>query len=273
MAEARSPISPTAHYTGEVWTRNGLSHPALGTAAGRLMFESMRVPMAATKALGGTTLEEMLLARHVLIDRVLEEAIERGDVSQVVEIAAGLSPRGWRFSQRYGDLVTYIETDLPEMAGRKRRALEEAGSLGPDHRVVVLDALREEGPDSLAAVAAGLDPQRGVALITEGLLSYLGRDAVVGLWRRAARAISPFPHGLYVSELHLAGENAHPTITVGTRLLSLFVRGRVEMHFDDEAEAIAVLTGAGFARADLHRGSEVLETEGARNVRVIEALT
>src|SRR5262245_42505283 len=261
MAPTRSPISPTAHYTGAVWARNGLSHPALATSAGRAMFESMRLPMAATKALGGTTLEEMLLARHRLIDRVLEEAIERGEVSQVVEIAAGLSPRGWRFSQRYGERVTYIETDLPEMVTRKRQALEEAGSLGPDHRVVVLDALREDGPESLDSVAAGLDPARGAAVITEGLLSYLARDDVLGIWRRTARALSPVSYGMYVSELHLAGENSHVTIAVGTRLLSVFVRGRVEMHFDDEAEAAGALTAAGFPEARLHSGSEVYETE------------
>ena len=31
-------ISPTAHYTGYVWARNGLSHPSLETAQGRLLF-------------------------------------------------------------------------------------------------------------------------------------------------------------------------------------------------------------------------------------------
>ena len=31
-------ISPTAHYTGFVWARHGLSHPALVTAEGRALF-------------------------------------------------------------------------------------------------------------------------------------------------------------------------------------------------------------------------------------------
>ncbi len=29
-------ISPTAHYTGYVWARNGLSHPELETLEGRV---------------------------------------------------------------------------------------------------------------------------------------------------------------------------------------------------------------------------------------------
>jgi O-methyltransferase involved in polyketide biosynthesis len=273
MSDSRSPISPTAHYTGAVWTRNGLSHPALSTSAGSLMFESMRLPMAATRALGGTTLEDMLLVRHRLIDELLEAAIEDGRVSQVVEIAAGLSPRGWRFARRYGDRLTYIESDLPEMAERKRQALAEAGSLSDEHEVVVLDALSDDGEHSLASVTAGLSRDRGVAVITEGLLSYLDREAVIGLWGRIARDLRPFPHGLMLSELHLASENAYWTTMLGARLISLFVRGRVAMHFDEQPDAVRALEAAGFAAATLHGGSRISDGRGARTVRVIEAVT
>jgi len=51
----------------------------------------------------------------------------------VIEVAAGLSPRGWRFRRRYGDRLTYVEADLPAMAARKRGALERMGSLGDRH--------------------------------------------------------------------------------------------------------------------------------------------
>jgi hypothetical protein len=57
-------ISPTAHYTGFVWARNGLSPPGLATLEGRVLFESLRAPMAISDRLGGGTLEEYLLARH-----------------------------------------------------------------------------------------------------------------------------------------------------------------------------------------------------------------
>src|SRR6476619_3445777 len=110
MEEPRTSISPTAYYTGAVWARHGLSHPALSTARGRLMYRSVQPAMAVTEALGGTRLEDFLLTRHLLIDSLLEEAIERGEVSQVIEVAAGLSPRGWRFAERHGERLTYIET-------------------------------------------------------------------------------------------------------------------------------------------------------------------
>jgi O-methyltransferase involved in polyketide biosynthesis len=177
-------ISPTAHYTGYVWARNGLSHRELATTEGRILFDSLQPAMLASRALGGPTLEEYLLARHRAIDARLERAIERDEVSQVIEVAAGLSPRGWRFAQRYVERLTYIEADLPEMAERKRAALERMGSLSERHQVREVDALRDDGPGSLAAVFAGLDENAGVAIITEGLLGYLPPDAVAGMWRR-----------------------------------------------------------------------------------------
>src|SRR5207253_6217343 len=139
-------ISPTAHYTGYVWTRNGLSDPELETVEGRVLFETLRVPMTVSALLGGGTLEAYLLTRHRAIDALLERAIDEGRVAQVVEVAAGLSPRGLRFTRRYGERLTYIEADLPDMVARKRAALERIGSLSERHRVEEVDALREQGP-------------------------------------------------------------------------------------------------------------------------------
>ena len=188
-------ISPTAHYTGQVWLRNGLSHPLLGTREGRLLFDSLQPLMRTSTLLGGPSLEPYLLARHHAIDARLEHAIEHDGVTQVLEVATGMSPRGWRFASRYGERLTYVEADLPAMAARKRRALERIGSLSAAHRVVDLDALRDRGPLSLQAVAGELDPARGLAIITEGLLGYLAPDDMTGLWRRFARTLDGFAGG------------------------------------------------------------------------------
>src|SRR4051794_2883428 len=112
-------ISPTAHYTGHVWVRNGLSHPELATLEGRVMFDAIEPAMIASRVVGGPTLERMLLARHRLIDDLLTRSIDDGRIGQVIEIACGMSPRGWRFAERYGDEISYIEADLPDMAARK----------------------------------------------------------------------------------------------------------------------------------------------------------
>lgn len=264
-------ISPTAHYTGHVWGRNGLSHPELATREGRVLFNALQPMNRMSRATGGPTLEAGLLARHRVIDAVLAEAIDDGAVAQVIEVACGMSPRGWRFSQRYGDKLTYVEADLPAMAARKREALRRMGSLSDSHRVVELDALRDDGPESLAAVAETLDPDKGLAIITEGLLTYLDRESVLRLWRRFATGLAGFPIGLYLADLRLSGDagRTERAFYVG---LSAFVRGRVHMHFADEDEALAALQATGFTRARLHRGDSVPGPSGDPGVRLIRVV-
>jgi O-methyltransferase involved in polyketide biosynthesis len=271
-------ISPTAEYTGYVWAKNGLSHPALTTRTGSLLFNSMRPTMALTRALWGVTLEGSLLARHRLIDLLLERAIDDGRVSQVLEIACGMSPRGWRFARRYGERITYVEADLPAMAARKREALERAGSLGQHHRVAEIDALAEEGPLSLAALTASLDSERGLAIVTEGLVHYLDPADLAGLWRRIAGTLARFPHGIYLCDLHLEDEAGGPLADAFRLALSAFVRGRVHPHFADVQEAQTALAEAGFAASTLHRPLDfadriAVDERAAGLVRVIEAKT
>lgn len=268
-------ISPTAHYTGYVWVRGGLSDPRLSTPEGRLLYESLRGVMAASLLLGGNSLERYLLARHRSIDRLLEKAVESGRISQVIEVAAGMSGRGWRFSSRYGERIHYLEADLPAMAERKRQALAEMGSLSEHHRVVDLDALADAGPDSLAGVASSLRPERGTAIITEGLLGYLDTPSLLHLWRRVASVLDGFAEGLYLSDLHV-GAVADLAVRVFRLLLSAFVRGNVHLHFDRASEAVAELRKAGFSEVVVRPATEVLgtgERGGGQLVHIIEAST
>jgi O-methyltransferase involved in polyketide biosynthesis len=258
-------ISPTAHYTGYIWARNGLSHPELETIEGRVLFELVRPAMILSQALGSGTLEAYLLARHEAIDAALTRAIEEQGVTQVLEVACGLSPRGWRFSERYGERLTYVEADLPAMAARKRRALERMGSLSERHRIVEIDVLRDGGPGSVAEVAAQFDRAGGLAIITEGLLGYLPTDAVRGVWRRFASTLSEFDTDRYIAELHLSSIQT-PVIRAFRVVLGAFVRGRVYLHFESEGEAVAELEAAGF------RSAEVRESR-SRLVHIIEAST
>jgi O-methyltransferase involved in polyketide biosynthesis len=266
-------VSPTAHYTGYVWARNGLSHAELATRQGRVLFEALRPVMAVSRALGGATFETYLLARHPAIDALLERAIETGEVTQVLEVACGLSPRGWRFSRRYGDKLTYVEADLPEMAARKRRALQRIGSLGDHHYVRDLDVLEHGGPDSLEAVAAGLNPGEGLAIVTEGLLNYLPSEAVADIWRRVAVVLGSFEQGIYLSDLDLGGVQT-PAVRAFDLLLAAFVRGPVYVHFDNAAQAEAALQAAGFDAAQVHAAASLTvqaRGTGSEFAQILEA--
>jgi O-methyltransferase involved in polyketide biosynthesis len=271
-------ISPTAHYTGQTWVQSDLSHPELATWQGRLIFDALRPPMALSRALGGPTLEGLLLARHRIIDYELDRLIEAGTVTQVVEAAAGMSPRGWRFCRRYGERLTYLECDLRAMAERKRNALARMGSLTDRHRVVELDVLSDGGSGSLASLVDTLDHEEGLAIVTEGLLTYLDDQQVATTWRRFAAALREFPRGRYLADLRLAAADRSLSERVFNVVLSGFVRGRVHGHFGNEVEVAGAIKAAGFEGARVYRGdthpaarADQLDP-GAGVIRVIEGV-
>lgn len=268
-------ISPTAHYTGETWVKNGLSHPRLATWQGRLFHATLALPNALSRRFGGPSLDGLLLARHRIIDALLDDLVQ-GGVSQVIEAACGMSPRGWRFSERYGDALTYIEADLPPMARRKREALAQMGSLDEHHRVADLDILRDGGPDSLEALVELMDPAKGLVIVTEGLLTYFNDDTVEALWARLARMLQPFATGAYLADLRVG----HPGVTerAGELMLGAFVRGGVHAYPGDQASTEAAFRAAGFKQATLHRcdeqpaAADVAGDAGAAMLSVVEAV-
>lgn len=272
-------VSPTAHATGYLWYRHGLSDAALVTPQGQRLDRGFRALTGLTQKVSGISLDAMMLARHKGIDAVLCEAIDAGRVTQVIEIAAGLSARGWRIRQRYGDRIRYIETDLPDMVRTKRALLENAGLLGPRHQIVVLDALATRGPRSLAAVARQLDRSQGTAIITEGLMNYLAPDAANGFWKRAAKVLGDFRHGVYLSDAYLTRDNRNLAMLAFGAILQVFVRGRMHVHFQTEARAIDHLERAGFSEVRLHDTASIPETaeharvRGGALVRILEART
>jgi O-methyltransferase involved in polyketide biosynthesis len=275
-------ISPTAYYTGHVWCRNGLSDPALDTREGAALFALMRPAMRVGRALtGGVALEEMLLQRHRIIDHLLSQAIESGRVGQVLEIAAGMSGRGVRFARRYGPRgLVYVEGDLAGMAALKRSRLASAGLQGEGHHIVALDVLAGGGPLALEqATARLLDPRKGIAVVTEGLLSYFDTPTAEGLWRRLSGFVAPFAGDVYLSDLHVGGAYTSRPARVFRRMLQVFVRGRTHTHFARIADVAPALAGHGFARATVHRPrdwSAELSLPGAgglETVQVLEAST
>ena len=272
-------VSPTAYATGYFWYRHGLSHPGFLIPEGRRMDRRFRVLMGLVKLVSGVSIEALMLARHKGIDALLARHIESGKVTQVIELAAGLSPRGWRFKQRYGAKLTYVETDLPHMAELKLRLLEQAGLGTPGHRVAALDALADDGAQSLGALASTLDPAQGVAIITEGLMSYLDPPAAQGVWRRIARTLRDFPHGVYLADSYVRSDRYGVGGQVFRGFIQRSVRGRMHVHFETVADAEAQLRAAGFAQVALHEPATIAETreiaqrKGGNRVRVLEALT
>lgn len=259
-------ISPTAYYTGHVWYRNGLASRAFYSRRGHVLFASIQpIIRAASLFNGGLLPETFILQRHRLIDYLLRDALEKRGIKTVVEIASGMSPRGYRFKREFGEGIDYIEADLPAMAANKCRVLEKAGFPGGWHKVVAVDVTVDSGPlcmeEAIGPVLGGSAP---VAIVTEGLVHYLSRDTVTRMWRRLA-ALCSCSGSLYLTDLHLASTTPKDLFTRAWRGgIHLLTRGKTYLHFTDRDDAERSLVDAGFARSRLHDPNAYADALGLR---------
>ncbi|KAF1052860.1 MAG: hypothetical protein GAK43_01712 [Stenotrophomonas maltophilia] len=242
-------ITPSAHYTGYVWYRHQLAEAAFATRMGRWVHGCVAPINWGAKLGFGLDIEDFLLQRHLLIDGCLVRAIEAEPQTQVVEIACGLSPRGRRFCQRYPDLH-YLEADLPPMAQRKAQLLERQGWLNQRHRVQPVDILAADGPHSLAVLFAGLDPQRPVVVITEGLVNYFQRPLIEAFWTRLAARLQGFAAGRYLTDLYpdLREHPRYRQIRWGVGLIGRLTRGDYPLHYRSDAQIGEAFQRCGFAQ-------------------------
>jgi O-methyltransferase involved in polyketide biosynthesis len=276
-----SSISFTAHYTGHVWYRNGLSADAFSTTQGALYYGLLAPFEALGNRLVGTNVRESLLQRHFLIDHLIEEAITREGITQVLEIACGLSPRGWRFTNRFPQLK-YVEADLPDMARNKEQLLRANGALGDARHKVITCNILADGDDSLEAVVAReFDPSRPLLVITEGLVNYFDLDTISGFWRRLEAVLQRFPAGIYLTDNYALLES-HPLrrlLKVLAGMLGSISRSNANFHFGRDEEMAAHFLACGFAGSRVHNPRDYYgrigmpETRAAPIVRIIEART
>jgi O-methyltransferase involved in polyketide biosynthesis len=136
-----------------------------------------------------------------------------------------------------------------------------------------MDALSDSGPDSVQAVATELDPTAGLAIVTEGLVGYLPQEATEGMWHRFANTLSGFTAGRHICHVHLRDVDALQVEAL-SMVLSVFVRGRVRVHYRDAAAVERALRDAGFARAEVHSAADLLDQKpnpASRHAHMVEA--
>lgn len=268
-------ITPSAHYTGYVWYRHHLAEAPFATAFGRFAHGALAPVNWGARVAFGLDVERFLLQRHLLIDSLLRDAIERRGVRQVVEIACGLSPRGRRFCSRYPDL-RYLEADLPPMAARKRLLLREQGWLDARHQVRPVDILARQGMHDLSALFAGLDREAPVLVITEGLVNYFELPVMEAFWTRLADQLRPFPSATYLTDLYpdLREHPRYRQLRWGIDLVGRLTRGRYYLHYRGDAAIVEGVGDCGFGEVRVHDPKEL---DGAPQdawpalVRVVEA--
>ena len=247
-----SRISVSAHYTGYIWYKHGLSAQGFVTRAGRFANATLAPVNALLRMLAGADIDIFLLQRHSVIDHQVKELIEKEGVTQVVELACGLSPRGYRLKQAYPQLH-YIEGDLPGMAARKKALLENIG-LADGHEVRECNILNKEGPASIFALLSELDPEQPTLIITEGLVNYFELSEIRDVWSRMADGLKVFPKGWYVTDLYpdFAEHPSYRYVKFAQKLVGLFTRGQWPLHYPSDSAIKNGFQEDGFDAVEVH---------------------
>jgi O-methyltransferase involved in polyketide biosynthesis len=132
-------------------------------------------------------------ARYKATDRIITQ---RG-ITQILEVAAGLSPRGLAMTENPD--VVYVVTDLPEILDQEKAIaqaiLARLNSHRPNLHFKTANALDREG---LLRVSTIFGSDRAVAIITEGLLPYLNHEEKTVLARNIHELLSRY-RGIWIT--------------------------------------------------------------------------
>ncbi|RZG47469.1 class I SAM-dependent methyltransferase [Acinetobacter wuhouensis] len=239
-------ISFTAHYTGYIWYQMGISHPLLATSKGKtLAMIAHPIESWGEKYVGGsmrTTLKE----RHTMLNDRLRQLIEQHPNLQVLEIAAGLSPRGWWFRQHY-PMIDYRELDLPDMANIKQTALKQIDANSPE--VLSVDLFTDDFQKAFEV----FDPSRPLVVISEGLINYFTKELLQQLIQSIAYYGKDFQSLHYLTDLYPepVKNKLAKVIWSSSKLLKVMSRSAFSFHFVTPEQVRNFMQQAGFSKVQV----------------------
>lgn len=248
-------ISFTAHYTGYIWFQMGISHAAFATKKGKSLAALLDpIERWAEKYVGGS-MRTTLKTRHTLLDEHLTQLIARYSNLQILEIAAGLSPRGWWFRQHYPE-IDYRELDLPAMAEIKQAALQQIDSSQPD--VLSADLFTQDFQQAFAV----FDPTRPLVIISEGLVNYFEKPLLKQLLQSIVEYSDHFSALHYLTDIYPEPikNKLAKVIWSSSKLLKLMSRSAFTFHFQNPAEVQSFFLDAGFDQVQVIQPSEYSKT-------------
>lgn len=248
---AHGKIGPTAHYTAYVWHRLGLPHAEhFKTSTGRVLYWGFFAlgEWATRLSAAVPSMRDYLEYRHRLIDAVLE--VEEPD--RLIEVGAGLSPRGVAWVLDRG--VPAVELDLPAMAAAKRERIatlprQARERLAGRHSVLDVDALSPDFPLLLAEAVGGA---RRPVVIAEGVMSYFDDVRRQQLITGIADGLRRAGGGLYVCDTHTRTAQAKvgtAATVLKTAIRALTRQRRALSAYADEAALFGAFSAAGFDAA------------------------
>jgi O-methyltransferase involved in polyketide biosynthesis len=195
MKEPYEKISPTAKFVAYLRTFTDI--PFAKEIADESGAERAYQQLAGESKESLIRLSPYWEARYKVTDRIITQ---RG-ITQILEVAAGLSPRGLAMTEKPD--VVYVVTDLPEILDQAK-AIAEAilarlNSSRPNLHFETANALSRE---SLLRASMVFVSDRPVAIVTEGLLPYLNREEKTVLARNIHEILSRYPGVWIASDVH-----------------------------------------------------------------------
>ena len=244
--EGNQRIGIPAYFTSHAWVEARFDYAHLfETRQGRLMFRAMEPLFSLFGFLGPAVRlhNEYLFVRHC----AHEERLQQIRPSCIVEIGAGLSPRGIAFASADPDL-RYIEVDLPNMVAAKRSAL---GSFQTPQNYFLgtADLLGDDFVDSLPSMPR---PGDRVAVVTEGVTDYFNMSEKRTAFANICSLLCAHGGGSYILDIY-AREN-FPRLPFLTNAFVSTLGRMVGRSFDDQLferveDACGFLVSCGFDKA------------------------
>lgn len=239
-------ISFTAHYTGYSWYTMGISHPVFATSKGKMLAKLVHPLESWAEKFVGGSMRTTLKQRHRMIDQHLTQLIEQHPDIQVLEIASGLSPRGWNFRKKFPD-IDYRELDLPDMAKVKTQALKQIDANSPE--VLSVDLFTADFEQAFHV----FDPNRPLVVISEGLINYFNKDMLLQLLQAIYRYGQNFKELHYLTDIYpepVKNKLAN-FIWASSKLLKWMSKSAFSFHFIDPQQAQDFFQQAGFEQVSI----------------------
>jgi O-methyltransferase involved in polyketide biosynthesis len=239
------PLSLTAHFNAQVWVRQGVPFAeCFDTRKGRALFRLLEPLFRVAARAGYPTPLTFLAQRHHIMDGV----IQRLEPVQLVELAAGLCPRGLAWAQREGSIV--IESDLAPVV-RLKRAMVGA-SVPRGYHLAALDLVASR--DYAGDLEPALKRSCSTVVITEGILPYFSLALVRHVFRSVAALLRACGGGVYLTDVHHQQEldRLGPLARVFWEGLQLSTRTPRHRMIEDREQGTRLLRSAGFEAVDVH---------------------
>ncbi len=177
-------------------------------------------------------------ARFRAVSRVVAEK----GATQVLELAAGLSPRGMDLA-RQG--IVYVETDLTESIARKREIVTAILGTVPEN--LHLCAASAIDSSQLIECCTPFVAGRSLAVTTEGLLRYLTFDEKALVARNVHEILQRYGGWWITPDVHLRSLTQRQTPDYRQQERDILGRSLDANYFEDLDHAHRFFEGLGFA--------------------------